>query len=122
MAVSTVVTILGVYSGFKEVDGDKIKMLQTFGATRLQILQKVIIPASIPTIVSAVKINAGLSWVGVIVGELMVSRAGIGYLIVYGSQVFRLDLVMTSVIILAILATVMYQGVAYLEKKLIKWR
>ena len=122
MAVSIVVTILGVYSGFKEVDGDKIKMLITFGATRLQILQKVIIPASIPTIVSAVKINVGLSWVGVIVGELMVSRAGIGYLIVYGSQVFRLDLVMTSVIILAILATVMYQGVAYLEKKLMKWR
>ncbi len=122
MAVSIVVTILGVYSGFKEVDEDKIKMLQTFGATRLQILQKVIIPASIPTIVSAVKINVGLSWVGVIVGELMVSRAGIGYLIVYGSQVFRLDLVMTSVIILAILATVMYQGVAYLEKKLMKWR
>lgn len=122
MAVSIVVTILGVYGGFKEVDGDKIKMLQTFGATRLQILQKVIIPASIPTIVSAVKINVGLSWVGVIVGELMVSRAGIGYLIVYGSQVFRLDLVMTSVIILAILATVMYQGVAYLEKKLMKWR
>lgn len=122
IAVSIIVTILGVYGGFKEVDGDKIKMLQTFGATRLQILQKVIIPASIPTIVSAVKINVGLSWVGVIVGELMVSRAGIGYLIVYGSQVFRLDLVMTSVIILAILATVMYQGVAYLEKKLMKWR
>ena len=122
MAVSIVVTILGVYGGFKEVDSDKIKMLQTFGPTRLQILQKVIIPASIPTIVSAVKINVGLSCVGVIVGELMVSRAGIGYLIVYGSQVFRLDLVMTSVIILAILATVMYQGVAYLEKKLMKWR
>ena len=122
MTVSIVVTILGVYGGFKEVDGDKIKMLQTFDATRLQILQKVIIPASIPTIVSAVKINVGLSWVGVIVGELMVSRAGIGYLIVYSSQVFRLDLVMTSVIILAILATVMYQGVAYLEKKLMKWR
>ncbi len=82
-AASIVVTILGVYGGFKEVDGDKIKMLQTFGATRLQILQKVIIPASIPTIVSAVKINVGLSWVGVIVGELMVSRAGIGYLILW---------------------------------------
>ncbi|MEW9123076.1 MAG: ABC transporter permease subunit [Thermotaleaceae bacterium] len=114
------VTILGVYSGFKGVDGDEIKMLQTFSATRLQILQKVIIPASIPTIVSAVKINVGLSWVGVIVGKLMVSRAGIGYLIVYGNQVFRLYLVMTSVITLAILATVMYQGVAYLEKKLMK--
>lgn len=122
MAVSIVVTILGVYGGFKEVDGEKVKMLETFGATKLQILNKVIIPASIPTIVNALKINVGLSWVGVIVGEFMVSKAGIGYLIVYGSQVFRMDLVMTSVFILAVLAAVMYQGVAFLESKLMKWR
>nr|WP_255547850.1 ABC transporter permease [Crassaminicella indica] len=122
MTVSIIVTILGVYGGFKEVDEDKIKMLQTFGATKVQILQKVIIPASIPTIINALKINVGLSWVGVIVGEFLVSQAGIGYLIVYGGQVFKLDLVMTSVIILAILASLMYQCVAYLEKKLIKSR
>ncbi|QEK13587.1 ABC transporter permease [Crassaminicella thermophila] len=120
MTVSIVVTILGVYGGFKEVDKDKIKMLKTFGATKIQILQKVIIPASIPTIINALKINVGLSWVGVIVGEFLVSQAGIGYLIVYGGQVFKLDLVMTSVIILAILAALMYQGVAYLEKRLMK--
>lgn len=122
LAVSLVVTILNVYGGFKEVDQTKIKMLQTFGATKFQVLQKVIIPASIPTIINALKINVGLSWVGVIVGEFLVSRAGIGYLIVYGGQVFELDLVMTSVIILAILAAVMYQGVAYIEKKLLGWK
>jgi NitT/TauT family transport system permease protein len=116
------VTILGVYGGFKEVDEEKIKMLETFGATKLQMLQKVVFPASVPTIVNALKINVGLSWVGVIVGEFMVSRAGIGYLIVYGGQVFKLDLVMTSVIILAVLATVMYQGVAYFEMRMMKWR
>lgn len=122
MAVSLVVTILGVYGGFKEVEQDKIKMLQTFGATKYQILQKVIIPASIPTIINALKINVGLSWVGVIVGEFLVSRAGIGHLIVYGSQIFRLDLVMTSVLILAVLAGLMYQGVSYIEKRLLSWR
>ncbi|WP_079489278.1 ABC transporter permease [Maledivibacter halophilus] len=122
MAVSLVVTILGVYGSFKEVDSDKIKMLETFGATKYQILEKVIIPASIPTIINALKINVGLSWVGVIVGEFLVSRAGIGHLIVYGSQIFQLDLVMTSVIILAVLAGLMYQGVAYIEKKLLNWR
>lgn len=122
LMISLVVTILGVYSGFKQVEESKIKMLETFGATKIQILQKVIIPASIPTIINALKINVGLSWVGVIVGEFMVSRAGIGYLIVYGSQIFKFDVVMTSVIILAILATAMYQGVAYLEKKLLNWR
>lgn len=122
LAVSLVVTILGVYGGFKEVEEDKIKMLETFGAKKYQILQKVIIPASIPTIINALKINVGLSWVGVIVGEFLVSRAGIGYLIVYGSQIFKLDLVMTSVLILAVLAGLMYQGVSYIEKKLLSWR
>lgn len=122
MTISIIVTILGVYGGFNEVDGEKIKMLEAFGATRLQVLNKVIIPASIPTIINALKINVGLSWVGVIVGEFIVSRAGIGYLIVYGSQVFRMDLVMTSVFILAILAALMYQGVAFLERRLMKWR
>ncbi|HOL16947.1 MAG TPA: ABC transporter permease subunit, partial [Bacillota bacterium] len=116
LLISVIVTILGVYNGFAQVDPDKVKLLKTFGATRLQVLQKVILPASIPTIIAALKINVGLSWVGVIVGEFLVSRAGLGYLIVYGGQVFRLDLVMTSVIILSIAAALMYQGVVYLEK------
>ncbi|PAB56487.1 ABC transporter permease, partial [Anaeromicrobium sediminis] len=97
MIVSIIVTILGVYGGFKEVSNDKIRMLQTFGANKLQVLQKVVIPSSVPAIINALKINVGLSWVGVIVGEFIVSQAGIGYLIVYGSQVFKLDLVMMSV-------------------------
>ncbi|MGF7183978.1 NitT/TauT family transport system permease protein [Desulfitispora alkaliphila] len=119
LLISVVVTIIGVYSGFSQVDENKIKLLKTFGATKLQVLQKVILPASVPTIVSALKINVGLSWVGVIVGEFLVSRAGLGYLIVYGGQVFRLDLVMTSVLILSVAAALMYQAVALLEKLLL---
>ena len=122
MVVSIVVTILEVYSGFKEVDESKVLMLKTFGASKLQILVKVIFPASLTTMLNALKISVGLSWVGVIVGEFLVSRAGIGYLIVYGSQVFQLDLVMTGVVILAILAGLMYQGISYMEKRLLKWR
>lgn len=70
--------------------------------------------------VNSLKVNVGLSWVGVIMGEFLVSKAGIGYLIVYGSQVFQMDLVMASVIILAVAAAVMYQGVLLLEKKFVK--
>lgn len=121
LLISVVVTILGVFVGFSQVDADKIKLLKTFGATKGQVLKMVILPASIPTIVSALKINIGLSWVGVIVGEFLVSRAGLGYLIVYGGQVFRLDLVMTSVIILSGAAALMYQGVVLLERLLVKW-
>ena len=122
LLVSVIVTILSVYSGFSQVDKNKITLLKTFGANKRQILQKVILPASIPTIISALKINVGLSWVGVIVGEFLVSRAGLGYLIVYGGQVFRLDLVMASVIILCAAAAIMYQAVVIFEKRFVKWK
>lgn len=121
LLVSLIVTIITVLNGFLDVSPDKIKLLKTFGATKLQILKKVILPASIPTIIAALKINVGMSWVGVIVGEFLVSKAGLGHLIVYGGQVFKLDLVMTSVFILSIAAALMYQFTTWLEKKLIKW-
>lgn len=120
LAISLIVTILEVLNGFLAVDKEKIKLVQTFGGTKLQVMTKVVLPASLPTIINALKINVGLSWVGVIVGEFLVSKAGLGYLIVYGGQVFKLDLVMTSVLILGAAAALMYQGVVYLEKLLVK--
>lgn len=120
--ISIIVTIIGVYSGFKDVDEAKITLVKSFGGSKRQILSKVILPASFPTIANALKINVGLSWVGVIMGEFLVSKAGLGYLIVYGSQVFQLDIVMTSVLILSLAAGVMYQIVAYLEKKFIPYK
>lgn len=122
LAISLIVTILATYNGYKAVDKEKIKMLQTFGATRFQILQKVVFPSNIPNMVNTMKINLGMTWVGVIVGEFLVSKAGLGYLIVYGGQVFRLDIVMAGVIILAIATFVMYQIIAFIEKKFIKWQ
>jgi len=120
LAISLIVTVLEVLSGFLGIDEEKVKLIRTFGGTKFQVLSKVLLPASYPTIINALKINVGLSWVGVIVGEFLVSKAGLGYLIVYGGQVFKLDLVMTSVIILGIAAAIMYQGVVYLEKVLVK--
>ncbi|MGI6706453.1 MAG: ABC transporter permease [Clostridia bacterium] len=120
--ISLVVTIMSVLSGFLSVNEEKIKLLKTFGASKLQILEKVVLPASVPTIIAALKINVGMSWVGVIVGEFLVSKSGLGYLIVYGGQVFQLDLVMASVIILSIAAALMYQGVSWLERKYLKWK
>ena len=122
VTLSIVITIMNVYTSFKEVDENSLKMLQTFGSSKFQILRKLVLPASIPSIISTIKVNIGLSWVGVIVGEFLVSRAGIGYLIVYGGQVFKLDLVMMSVIILAILTAIMYKAMTILEKRFIKWR
>jgi NitT/TauT family transport system permease protein len=116
LTISFIVTVLEVYTGFQEADPEKIRLVKSFGANRRQILTKVILPSSFPVMLNALKVNVGLSWVGVIVGEFLVSKAGLGYLIVYGGQVFQLDLVMTSVLILSILAALMYFGVQLLGK------
>lgn len=116
IAVSLIVTVLEVYTGFLETDAEKIRLVQSFDASKKQILTKVVLPSSFPVIMNALKVNVGLSWVGVIVGEFLVSKAGLGYLIVYGGQVFQLDLVMTSVVVLAVLAAFMYFGVQTLGK------
>lgn len=115
VSISIVVTILSAYGDFKAVDSDKIRMLQSFGATKGQILLKLILPGNRENLLSIAKINMGLCLIGVIVGEFLVSRCGIGYLIVYGSQVFRLDLVMMGVVLLAVCAGVMNGAINLLE-------
>ncbi|MDO6353575.1 ABC transporter permease [Caloramator sp. CAR-1] len=122
LMISLIVTIISVHAGFKEVDEDKIKLLKTFGATKFQILRYVVLPSSVPTIISALKINVGLSWVGVIVGEFLVAKEGLGFLIVFGGQVAQLDMVMLSIIILSIAAYIMYIIVASLENKFLGWK
>ena len=120
LAISLIVTILEVLNGFLHTDEEKIKMAKTFNANKIQILTKIVIPSNIPTFFNSLKVNIGLSLVGVISGEFLVSKGGLGYLIVYGGQVFQLDLVMTSVIILAVVAALMYQSIVMLEKKFVK--
>ena len=95
-------------------------MANTFNCSKFQILTKIVIPANISTFISSLKVNIGLSLVGVISGEFLVSKAGLGYLIVYGGQVFKLDLVMASTVVLCVLATLMYSLIALLEKVFLK--
>lgn len=120
IAISLVVSVLENLNGFLKTDKDIIKMAKTFKSSKLQILTKIVIPANLSTFINSLKVNIGLSLVGVISGEFLVSKAGLGYLIVYGGQVFQLDLVMTSVIILGIVAGIMYLGVIILEKSIVK--
>lgn len=116
VAISLIVTILENLNGFLKTDKDIIKMAETFNASKFQILTKIVIPANLSTFINSLKVNIGLSLVGVISGEFLVSKAGLGYLIVYGGQVFKLDLVMTSVLILGIVAGLMYTAILLLEK------
>ena len=116
LAISMIVTVLEMLSGFRRTDGEYIKMARTFGASKAQIFLKIVFPYNITTLFNSLKINIGLSLVGVIAGEYLVSKAGLGYLIVYGGQVFKLDLVMASVLVLSIVAALMYEGVVLLER------
>jgi len=122
ISILFVITVLSTYNHFMNVDEEKIKMMKSFGATKTQIFTKLIFPSNLGNIASVIKINIGMSWIGVIVGEFIVSREGIGFLIMYGGQVFRLDLVMMGVLVLAFCAYVMYYIVEKLEKWIIKKR
>ena len=122
LLTSVIVTIMTVLNGFLQTDEEKIKLIRIFGGRKWQILKKVVFPANIPCMVNALKINVGLSFVGVIVGEFLVAQAGLGFLIIYGSQVFKLSWVLMSVVILSILAALLYEAINLLEKRILKKR
>ncbi len=119
--VGIIVAIITMLNGFLATDKNKILLLRSMGANKFQILTKLVIPGSFPTLISMLKISVGMAWIGSIMGEYLVSKAGLGYLIVYGGQVFKLDLVMAATVVLCLLATLMYAIVAMLEKRLIKY-
>lgn len=118
ISISLVLTIISAYNYFIQVEEEKVLMLKSFGASKWQILIKLIIPANLTNIISLIKINIGMAWVGVIVGEFIVSRNGIGYLILYASQVFNMDLLMMGVFVLAVISFLMYEIVSIIEKKM----
>jgi NitT/TauT family transport system permease protein len=115
LAISLFITILMIYSGFQGIDPNKVKLAQTFGASKGQLLTKVVLPGSVPTFIATLKVNAGLSLVGVVVGEFQSASLGLGYLIQYGSQIFKMNIVMTSITMLAIVSSVMYLAISWLE-------
>ena len=115
--ISLIVSIESIYNGFKNTDKLKIKLLNTFNASKKDILTKLVIPSNKSTIKSTFKINISMCLIGTITGEFLTSKAGIGYLIIYGSQVFNLDLVISGIIILLIISIILYKIVSYIIKE-----
>lgn len=114
--ICIIVAIIGFLNGFLSTQSGKILLMRSMGANKFQLLVKLVLPGSLPNIISVLKVNVGLSWVGTIMGEYLVSDAGLGYLIIFGGQIFQLDLVMASTVILCLLAAVMYFVIAFVEK------
>jgi NitT/TauT family transport system permease protein len=122
VSISLFVTILSVYSGFRQTDHDKLTLVSAFGASKWQQFRKVVFPSAIPVIISTLKVNIGLSLIGAIVGEFLAANAGLGYLIIYGQNIFNMSLVMTSLAILTVIAAVMYYAVFLVENYFVRWR
>lgn len=110
--------IMTLHTGFMQTDPDKVKLIYSLGGTKKDVLRKVLLPDSVPLIISNMKVNVGLCLVGVIIGEFLAANQGLGYLIIYGSQVFKMDLVVMSIVILCIVSAILYQGISLLEKKI----
>lgn len=109
VSVAVFGSIINLYTGFKQADAEKLKLIITLGGNRFTAFRKVILPSSVPLLLSNMKVNIGLALVGVIIGEFLAARRGLGYLIIYGSQVFQLNMVITSIIILCVIAMGLYQ-------------
>ncbi|MGN0973899.1 MAG: ABC transporter permease [Bacilli bacterium] len=120
LLINLIISIITIYNGFMNIDDKKLKLVKSFGATKRQILKKLVIPSSYKTIISSLKLNISMSLIGVIMGEFLVSKAGIGYLIIYGTQVFNLSLVMAGILLLVIISFLLYKIITFIEKKLIK--
>lgn len=116
--LTVVVTLLTVLTGFQETEGDKLRLLYALGGSKKQALAKVVVPSNIPTILNVLKVNIGLSLIGVIIGEFLSAKAGLGYLIIYGSQIFKMDWVLLSILLLCLIAIGLYQLLAYVAKRL----
>ena len=109
-------SIISLYTQFHQTNPEMEKLILTLGGNKWDIYRRIVIPFSIPTLINSMKVNIGLSLVGVAIGEFLAARRGLGYLIIYGTQVFKLDMVISSIIILCIIAYGLYFGIQKLEK------
>lgn len=116
MSVAVFGTILNLYTCFSQISPDREKLIYTLGGTKKDTLLKVVLPGTVPNILSIMKVNIGLCLVGVVIGEFIGARCGLGYLIIYGSQVFKLDWVIMSIVILCVIAMLLYTLLGRLER------
>jgi NitT/TauT family transport system permease protein len=122
VSISLFVTVLSVFSAFRQVDREKLILVRALGATKWQQFRKVVFPFAIPAIVATLKVNIGLSLIGTIVGEFLAASAGVGSLIVYGQNVFDMSLVMTCLVLLTAIAGVMYYAIVLAERHFVRWQ
>lgn len=120
MSVAIFGSVLSLYTSFQSVDPEKIKLIYTLGGKKYHVMTKVILPSNIPALFAVMKVNIGLCLVGVVIGEFIAARIGLGYLIIYSSQVFQLDIMLMSIVILCIMAMSLYGLLGIAERQYLK--
>ena len=120
MSVAIFGSIISMYTAFCETDPEAMKLIYTLGGNRLQVMTHVVCPSSLPSVISILKVNIGLCLVGVIIGEFLAAKSGLGYLIIYSSQVFKMDWLLMSIILLCIMAMGLYALINVVEKRVLK--
>ena len=118
--LTIIVTVLTVLSGFQESEDEKARLIYSLGGNKRQVMTTILLPSNIPTIMNVLRVNIGLSLIGVIIGEFLSAKAGLGYLIIYGSQIFKMDWVLLSIVLLCLIATLLYQGLGQLGLRISK--
>lgn len=116
--LTIIVTVLTVLSGFQESEDEKARLIYALGGDKKQVMTKILLPGNIPVIMNVLRVNIGLSLIGVIIGEFLSAKAGLGYLIIYGSQIFKMDWVLLSIVLLCLMAAALYQMLGSLGRRI----
>lgn len=118
MSVAVFGSIISMYTAFRETDSEKIKLIHTLGGGKREALCYVIFPSSLPSVISILKVNIGLCLVGVIIGEFLAAREGLGYLIIYASQIFKLNYLIAALMVLCLIALILYTVIQKFEHQI----
>lgn len=117
-----VLAALTAYLGAKQSDPDLMDLVRSVGGNKWQVFYRVVLPSAFPGIISSMKIGISLAFIGAVVGEFLAAREGLGYLAIYGSNVFNMSLIMVAVLSLMLLALALFAAVRMLEDRLLGWR
>jgi NitT/TauT family transport system permease protein len=120
IALTFVITALAAFAGVRAVDPDLVKLTYTLGGTRRDVFFKVVLPSTMPWIISSLRINIGLALAGVLLGEFISSQFGLGKVILYAGATYDIALIWAGIVILAALAMALYGVVVWLERRLLR--
>ena len=123
IATSALVPVaLNTLHGIRAVPRAYLDVARAFRFTRLQLLRRVVLPGAVPSIFVGVRYGLSQAWLSLVTVELLASSEGLGFMLVWGRQLFQLDLVLSAIVVIGLVGLVLDKGLAELEARLLRWR